>query len=128
MLKHTKRLLLDNAIFIALFITLAIGFLSLIKLGPNGIPIQASDKVLHAIAYFSLMLSWLYSTLRFSKLSKKAKYLIAGCLIYGIVLEILQAELTSYRTGSYLDIIANSVGIVLAVLTFQLLEKKNRVI
>ena len=119
MLKTIKKLLKDNAIFIAIFITVSIAIGSLVK--PDLITIKSisvSDKTYHFIAYFFLMFSWLYTFL------KNIKYLILGCLIFGIVIEILQGTITSYRTTSYLDILANSVGIGLAVLIFHFFEKK----
>jgi VanZ family protein len=90
------------------------------------IPVASSDKLLHSIAYFFLMLAWLYSFSKKEDFYKRIKYLVLGCLIYGIVLEVVQGAFTSYRTGSYLDILANSFGIVLAVLAFHLFEKKIR--
>ena len=125
MLKTIKKLLKDNAIFIAIFITVSIAIGSLVK--PDLITLKSisvSDKTYHFIAYFFLMFSWLYAFLKNEKFQKNIKYLILGCLIFGIVIEILQETITSYRTTSYLDILANSVGIGLAVLIFHFFEKK----
>ena len=125
MLKTIKKLLKDNAIFIAIFITVSIAIGSLVK--PDLITLKSisvSDKTYHFIAYFFLIFSWLYAFLKNEKFQKNIKYLILGCLIFGIVIEILQGTITSYRTTSYLDILANSVGIGLAVLTFHFFEKK----
>ena len=128
MLTHIKNLFHKYAIYFAVLTTISIGVLSLVKMPSDGIPLASSDKFLHAIAYFFLMLGWLYSFSRKEDFYKKVKYIILGCLIYGIVLEALQGAFTSYRTGSYLDILANSLGIVLAVLVFHLFEKKIRFI
>ena len=125
MLKTIKKLLKDNAIFIAIFITVSIAIGSLVK--PDLITLKSisvSDKTYHFIAYFFLMFSWLYAFLKNEKFQKNIKYLILSCLIFGIVIEILQGTITSYRTTSYLDILANSVGIGLAVLIFHFFEKK----
>lgn len=127
MLKTIKKLLKDNAIFIAIFITVSIAIGSLVKpdlITLKSISISVSDKTYHFIAYFFLMFSWLYAFLKNEKFQKNIKYLILGCLIFGIVIEILQGTITSYRTTSYLDILANSVGIGLAVLIFHFFEKK----
>jgi VanZ family protein len=126
MLARIKNLLHNYAIYFAVLTTVSIGILSLIKMPQEGIPIESSDKFLHTVAYFFLMLTWLYSYSRKEDFYKRIKFLILGCLIYGIVLEALQGAFTSYRTGSYLDILANSLGIVLAVLAFHLFEKKIR--
>ncbi len=129
MLKRIKTLLEDKAIFIAISITIFIAILSLIK--TNNIPLESfsnSDKVYHAIAYFFLMLSWLYTFHKKEAFNKNVKYVILACFIYGIIIEVLQGVTTTYRTASYLDMLANGSGVVLAVLAFHLFEKKIRVI
>lgn len=128
MLVRIKNLLVKSALYIAILCTGTIAVLSLIKMPSNGLDIPSSDKVSHTIAYFSLTLSWLYTLLNWSKFQSRVKYAILGCFVYGIIIEVLQTSITSYRTASYLDILANSVGIVLAVLVFHLFEKKIRLI
>lgn len=129
MLKRIKDLFHKKALYIAAFITIFIAVLSLIELGPKSFaPITSSDKVYHGIAYFCLALSWLYSFSKKEGFNSIVKYLILGCFIYGIIIEVLQTTITSYRTASYLDIVANSVGILIAVLVFHFFEKKIRVI
>ena len=62
MLKHIKVLLEDNAIFIAVFFTISITIGSLVKSDLIAVEIvSVSDKTYHFIAYFLLMLSWLYA-------------------------------------------------------------------
>jgi len=129
MLKRIKILLEDKAIFIAISITIFIAILSLIK--TDNILLESfsnSDKVYHAIAYFFLMLSWLYTFHKKEAFNKNVKYVILACFIYGIIIEVLQGITTTYRTASYLDMLANGSGVVLAVLAFHLFEKKIRVI
>ena len=118
-------MLLDKAIYFSISITILIAFLSLVKLDLRVIPVESSDKIGHVIAYFFLMISWLYALVKKPYFQKRSLLIIASCFIYGIVIEILQTTLTSYRTASYLDILANSTGIVVAVLTFYAIEKKN---
>ena len=129
MLKRIKTLLEDKAIFIAISITIFIAILSLIK--TDNILLESfsnSDKVYHAITYFFLMLSWLYTFHKKEAFNKNVKYVILACFIYGIIIEVLQGVTTTYRTASYLDMLANGSGVVLAVLAFHLFEKKIRVI
>jgi VanZ family protein len=128
MLKHIKALLEDNAIFIAVFFTISITIGSLVKSDLIAVEIvSVSDKIYHFIAYFLLMLSWLYAFFKKDKFQQNVKYIILGCLIFGIIIEILQGTITSYRTASYLDIIANIVGILLAVVVFHVFQKKINV-
>ncbi len=125
MLKPIKSLLENNALYIAVFITISILFGSLVKSEFIVVEsISVSDKTYHLIAYFLLMLSWLYAFFKKEKFQEHVKYIILGCFIFGIIIEILQGIITSYRTASYLDILANTIGVLLAVVIFHVFEKK----
>ena len=85
------------------------------------VKISSIDKVYHLIAYLTLTLCWLFSFYRKPSL----KYIIIIlCILFGIIIEILQSTLTVYRTADYKDIIANTVGIVLGLLIFNQIIKK----
>lgn len=121
MTKHILTLLKDKILYIAILVTLGILFLSLIKLPNISLGITYTDKFYHTFAYFVLTISWLLS---FYKKPHK-KYLITFlCLLFGIIIEALQFILTNYRTGDYLDVLANSLGIVLGLLFFNYTLKK----
>ena len=125
MLKPIKSLLEDNVIYIAIFFTISITIGSLVKSDFIVVKsISVSDKTYHLIAYFLLMLSWLYVFCKKETLQRNVKYIILGCIIFGIIIEILQGVITSYRTASYLDIVANTIGVLLAVVIFHVFEKK----
>ncbi|WP_347173340.1 VanZ family protein [Polaribacter uvawellassae] len=124
MRKLIKILLKDKIIFIAIFIALVIGFLSLIKSTGPTINLSNVDKIYHTIAYFILSLTWLLS-FPISRKNNTTKYAIAlGCVFYGIIIEVLQTTLTTYRTASLLDVVANSVGVFIALLIFNSIYKK----
>lgn len=49
--------------------------------------------------------------------------LIKSCIlafIYGIIIEILQGELTTSRSADFNDVLANSIGIVIGILLVSL--------
>ena len=132
MLKVTKRLLQGSFIAIAIFITLFIGFLSLIQLSDT---VQSSffdfengDKVQHFIAYTTLGLSWFFAIKRARKNWATRMTIVGACIFYGIIIEVLQTTLTSYRTADYKDIIANSTGILLSLFIFKAVLKKKEII
>ncbi|MDB4241333.1 VanZ family protein [Polaribacter sp.] len=122
MQQRIKHLLQASTLWIAIAITISIAYLSLIK--TNNFPkiaISNIDKLYHLIAYFLLTFSWLIAL-------KKSKYIykvLIGSLLYGIIIEVLQATLTVYRTGELFDFLANSVGVLLALLIFNLFFKKK---
>ncbi len=125
MLKLIRTLLKDSIFIIALAITFSIVCLSLLKIPETKITITNIDKVFHSIAYFTLTISWLIA---YFKKPQKKYIIVICCIIFGIVIELLQNTLTDYRTGEYLDVIANSSGVLLALLIFNLVSKKNRLI
>lgn len=128
MQQRIKTLLKDNIFFIAIGITFSIGYLSLVKMGPQPISFTYLDKVEHTLAYFFLAISWFY-TLSTKYLNLKGKSLIvAGCIFYGIILEVLQGTITSYRTADSFDIVANATGVLFALLIFNQVSKKNKII
>ena len=122
MLKRIKTLLKDNIIIIAFAVTITITFLSLYKLPSTNIGVKNADKIYHAIAYFTLAFAWL---LTFYKKPTKKYTVVLSCIIFGIIIEVLQETLTNYRTGDYIDIFANSLGVCLALVVFNHILKKK---
>ena len=128
MLKLIKKLLEANALLIALSITILIAFLSIANLGKI-VPeyLLISDKLNHAIAYFFMALSWIYAFQKKKLHFLKEIYIAILCILFGIFMEFLQWGVNSYRTASYLDVLANSFGVLIAYLTFYFFQKKNQV-
>jgi|TARA_B110000208_G_scaffold32427_1_gene42717 VanZ family protein len=121
MQQRIKHLLQASTLWIAIAITICITYLSLIK--TNNFPvieISSIDKIYHLIGYFTLTFSWLLTL-------KKAKYkVLIACVLYGIIIEVLQTKFTVYRTGELFDFLANTLGGVLALLIFnRFFEKKH---
>jgi len=71
--------------------------------------VDVSDKLLHFIAYFFLT-SW------FVGFIKTGKYLILGIviLVFSFAIEVVQG-LSKYRQFEWLDLLANGVGIAVAL-------------
>ncbi|PWG06218.1 hypothetical protein DIS07_04770 [Polaribacter aquimarinus] len=83
-----------------------------------------SDKIYHLFAYFLLTITWLISFYK----KEKLKYIVLfACIIYGIIIEVLQESLTLYRTGDYKDVLANVLGSVIAFIVFVQIFKKFNV-
>ncbi|PIE48013.1 MAG: hypothetical protein CSA40_01795 [Flavobacteriales bacterium] len=84
--------------------------------------IKISDKVLHASAYTVLMISWLMYT-TYAPIKVKDGLLFIILAIFGIIIELLQGSLTQSRTGDFLDVIANIIGLIIGLLIFKYLIK-----
>jgi len=79
------------------------------------------DKFYHSFAYFTLSFCWLFS---FYKKPNLKKIIVISCIIYGIIIEVIQDTLTLYRTGDFRDVLANTVGIVLGLFVYNQIFKK----
>jgi VanZ family protein len=127
MLSRIKRLYKDNAIVIAIAITVLIVYLSLSKtssLKPI-VDINHLDKYQHSLAYFGLMLSWLLVSQKLPKKKTFRFWMILTVFLFGILMEILQQVLTSYRQADLYDVFANSFGIIIAYIVFEKLIFKG---
>ncbi len=107
-----KRVLL----ILAICYTIVIAVLSLANI--KSLPKLGSsfdDKIFHALAYGVLALLW-YFTLNRLKIAKPIFITALGSIIYGIILEVLQGQLTIVRSLDILDVLANSIGVTTALL------------
>jgi VanZ family protein len=121
MLKTIKRLLERSAYAVSILLTILITYLSLSSLKELDLKISVSDKLLHVSAYLALTISWLFAILKSHK-NFKVKLQIGFTLcIFGIIIEILQSSMPLNRQGDYLDVLANSSGIILGIITFNYL-------
>ena len=113
--------------FVAISITIVITIGSLISIN-NVIklpPVHYFDKFLHASAYFLLTLSWLFAFKKRIKLKKKFTLVLIIIFIYGIIIEVLQQSLTTYRQADLYDVFANLGGIIIAYAFFNLIFRRN---
>ena len=118
MLQRIKKLLEHNLITLAVVATIIIAILSLTAIPKInfGLEIKSSDKILHILAYFTLSTVWFLALQKKMSNLYSRLFLIFTLIIYGIILEVLQGGITNYRTGDFYDVIANTIGVLLAVL------------
>tara|TARA_A200000113_G_scaffold134708_1_gene121163 strand:+ start:520 stop:888 length:369 start_codon:yes stop_codon:yes gene_type:complete len=79
------------------------------------ITFNLSDKLIHCLYYTGLTFFWIKSTEEPSnrKIIKTALLVF----LFGLVLEILQGTLPIQRNMDFFDLLANSVGILLALVS-----------
>ena len=79
------------------------------------ITFNLSDKLIHCLYFTGLTLFWIKSTKELSnkRLTKTALLVF----LFGLVLEILQGTLPIQRNMDILDLLANSAGIFLAIVS-----------
>ena len=114
-------------LFVAVFLTAAIGFGSTFSATNIVIiePFNFFDKVVHIGAYATLTMSWLLYFGNKNNLRKYAFLTALFVLIYGIIIEVIQGTITANRQADLYDILANLVGILIAMIFFsKILQKK----
>jgi len=108
-------------LLIAVVYTLIITTLSLVPLGRISVgAFNPTDKMLHGVAYFILTFLWIFYYMMKKPGIRNYKwefFNISGLVIvFGMLIEVLQGALTSYRQPDWADILANSIGVLIAFL------------
>lgn len=106
---------------IAIAYSALIACLSLFKIvfTSEYVPITGSDKIGHFLAYFVFTIVWFlfffYSEKQHKEFTTALLWAAILSFLFGILMEILQATLTSYRSPEWYDVLANTSGTILAV-------------
>lgn len=118
-MKITQLLSEHKFFFLAIFWTILITTLSLItieRVPSFTLKLQHKDKVVHFVFYFVFVIAWNLSLMQ--KLKKFKVKVLSIAIVYGIVIEVLQYVLTENRTADFFDVLANSLGAILAFVLF----------
>ncbi|MGC1205373.1 MAG: VanZ family protein [Flavobacteriaceae bacterium] len=112
-------MLKKSALLLVIIYTILLTFVSLIK--PENIPnieVSYSDKIFHFLAYCLLTFFWFCAFFYHFNFKKSKSIIFAAIvsIVFGIIIEVLQDKLTTYRTLDILDVVANTSGVILAVL------------
>ncbi|WP_108866495.1 VanZ family protein [Aquimarina aquimarini] len=104
-----------------IILTILLTWVSLAKLvTPVDFKVEGSDKIGHFIAYAVFCGAWFLFLFFSEKVNKNLKQslLIASviCVLYGMLMELLQAFLTTYRSPEWYDVVANTSGTVFVAL------------
>lgn len=105
------------ALLISISYTILLVLVSFISLDDFAeIEVDKGDKIFHFLVYFMLVVLWYIALIEKVTWSKsKQIIIIAFCsIMFGIIIEILQGSLTSYRAADGFDILANTLGVLLA--------------
>lgn len=127
MLQPIKNLLEGNLVkYIAITFQLWVTVIMLIPTsGVAYINIPQSDKFLHMGVYLILFVVWAF-TFRVDSKRKGLMWILAVFLtIYGIVIELIQDKWIASRTSDIWDVMANSTGILLGMIVFYKLKRRN---
>lgn len=122
MLNFAVKLLMLKKNILTISVALVIAVLSLTGSDTLGavkiINFSGFDKIAHFLMYFCLMSVVIFENT--GRLKKSYLVFLTGIipLLYGLILELLQAFLTTTRSGSVYDFLCNGAGILFSILAF----------
>ena len=99
-------------LFIALSFSVLIIFASLIKI-ESDTNITHIDKIIHSGIYFVFCIIW-YAPIRELFKKEALLYVFLFSIFYGVLMELFQVNLTSYRNFELEDILSNIIGSLIA--------------
>lgn len=111
------------ALLLVILYVLALTIASLMSLsGMPSLGLVFEDKIFHSLAYFifTILLFNYFSSVQI-KHALSISALIA--IVYGIIIELLQYTLTTYRMFDVYDAIANTLGAIIAIVLIRSLFK-----
>jgi len=115
-----------QSLLISLLYSVALVVISFVKINDieEYVP-SFSDKIVHFFLYCFLTLVWYNAFINKFKCNHTASFIWAAiiAIAFGIIIEVLQGRLTNTRVSDLNDVLANLIGIILAV---SLLIIKNK--
>lgn len=95
---------------------------------PPDLGISFADKIFHSLVYLILAFLWFYTLIYHFNIENGKAILIASLIsiIFGIIIELLQEVVTETRQADLFDVVANSLGVLVAT-GLLILKKRNSV-
>ncbi|WP_145758404.1 VanZ family protein [Sediminicola sp. YIK13] len=127
--------MLKKSIFTIAFISwmVFITLLSLFSFSEGDLPefeLPFVDKLVHFIFYFmAALLGALFIRERTkgkNDMMKSILTIVIAVVLYGIIIEVLQSELTVDREGDVFDVMANTIGALVGALAIKLVFSGKR--
>lgn len=105
---------------LGLLVIVVITYLSLMHVPeiPEVEDVPLIDKWTHMVMYATLTLAIWIQYLKSHKQINKIKLSVIGIIVpitWGGLMELAQAYLTTYRSGDWMDFVANSIGVLIAI-------------
>lgn len=105
-----------------LSLTMVMGTLAACLLPANKFPevsVAFVDKYTHVLLFLGVSISlWMESELAIMRAAQQRWWCIGAPLLLGGIIEVLQATMTTTRSGDWLDFLADAIGVAVAALLF----------
>lgn len=93
----------------------------------SGVPklgFSFDDKIYHFLAY-AILTVLLFNYVVTTTIKHKILFSVSTAIVYGIIIEVLQATITDFRTPDYYDVIANTIGALFIMLLVKFKDKRK---
>ena len=84
------------------------------------IDVPMADKWAHFLVFAVLFFLWAQALSVKNQISRLSLKIVFALLFYGIIIEVIQDNWYFSRTGDLMDVLANTIGILLGLIVFQL--------
>lgn len=114
------------SLFLTIAYTLALLWVSLVSLkNMPKVEVNYGDKIFHFLAYAVLSFLWFFVFyVKMEQTKKKSIWsAVFLAIIFGIIIEVLQGTLTTYRAFDVYDALANSLGALLTGIAVWIIHK-----
>lgn len=135
-MNNTKNLLVRKPNWVGLLFILWISGISTLSLVSfdfeitPGVDLSFKDKIAHFTFHcISMLLGGFAVRDRFNSsipFERRLTFMAVGLFLYGIAIEALQAILPTGRSAELLDVLSNTMGLVMGVLLIKLLFKNRQ--
>lgn len=127
-MQQLTKLISNKYISFCLLIVIVIAIPALSLINISDLPkleVKSADKLYHLIAYSALSFSVAlhYRNHKEKNISlKNFSGIFFLTILFGIIIEVLQENLTTYRTFDYFDIVANTFGSFIGLIIIGVLQ------
>lgn len=127
-MQQLTKLISNKYISFCLLIVIVIAIPALSLINISDLPkleVKSADKLYHLIAYSALSFSVAlhYRNHKEKNISlKDFSGIFFLTILFGIIIEVLQENLTTYRTFDYFDIVANTFGSFIGLIIIGVLQ------
>jgi len=85
--------------------------------------VPMADKWAHLLVFSVLFYLWAQALSVKNQIRRLSVKLVIALIFYSTIIEVIQDSWSISRTGDFMDVLANTVGILLGLIVFNIKEK-----
>ena len=85
--------------------------------------VPMADKWAHFLVFSVLFYLWAQALSVKNQIRRLSVKLVIALIFYGTIIEVIQDSWSISRTGDFMDVLANTIGILMGLIVFNIKEK-----